>query len=107
MSNDYHQFTICNLLGPYLFLFTASKLSPKCFECHYSKAGDGVSKWQALSRAGYPSCALRHPSDSDMVDKYTCGSGVCFIREESNGSKILSYSEDSNNRAALYNRAGL
>ena len=67
------------------FLSSASKLAPKCFECNYSPSGSGGYQWQALSRAGYPSCALRHPEDSDKVDKYTCGSGVCFIREEPNG----------------------
>ncbi|CAH1798859.1 unnamed protein product [Owenia fusiformis] len=61
----------------------------RCFSCNYnpSKYGYHVkSYWRAVQKdAGFTACALMSYSDMDAIDKWKCGSGMCFIRKEKNG----------------------
>ncbi len=64
---------------------------PRCYECHFvppgvtyrhppnTKAGGGI--------AGYDSCALLTDEDRERVNTWRCGSGRCFLRQDSNGCR--------------------
>ena len=61
-----------------------------CYDCNYAPSGyvKGFKDWaEGLKEVGYMRCALTSPADRFFLSKRLCLSGLCYIRQEENGSK--------------------
>ena len=61
-----------------------------CYDCNYAPSGyvKGFKDWaEGSAEVGYMRCALTSPADRFFLSKRPCLSGLCYIRQEENGSK--------------------